>query len=124
MKKNHENQQLCHICDEEFYTDSSKKMRKVRDHCHYTGKYGGAADSKCNLNYKIVKELPILFHNESVYDNHFIIKYLAREFKGHFVCLGENTEKYISFTVPFKEVINDEERNDEEIKCRIRISDS
>ena len=54
-----------------------------------------------------------------VYDYHFIIKYLAREFKGNFECLGENTEKYISFTVPFKKVINDKE-----IKYKIRISDS
>ena len=53
-------------------------MRKVRDHCHYTGKYRGAAYSKCNLNYKIVKEIPVLFDNGSVYDYHFIIKYLAR----------------------------------------------
>ena len=52
-------------------------------------------------------------------DYHFIIKYLAREFKGNSEYLGENTEKYISFTVPFKKVINDKE-----IKCRIRISDS
>ena len=94
-------------------------MRKVRVHCHYTGKYRAATHSKCSLNYKIVKEIPVLFHNGSVYDYHFIIKYLAREFKGHFECLGENTEKYISFTVPFKKVINDEE-----IKYRIRISDS
>ena len=41
-------------------------------------------------------------------------------FKGNFECLSENTEKHISFTVPFKKVIND----DEEIKYRIRISDS
>ena len=123
-KESYENQQLCHICDEEFYTDSSKKMIKVRDHCHDTGKYRGTAHSKCNLNYKIVQEIPVLFHNGSVYDYHFIIKYLARDFKGHFECLGENTEKYISFTVPFKKVINDEESNDEEIKYRIRISDS
>ena len=94
-------------------------MGKVRDHCHYTGKYRGAAHSKCNLEYKIVKEIPVLFHNRSVYDYHFIIKYLAREFKGNFECLGENTEKYISFTVPFKKVINAEE-----IKYKIRISDS
>ena len=60
-----------------------------------------------------------MFHNGSLYDYHFIIKYLVREFKGHFECLGENTEKYINFTVPFKKVINDEE-----IKYRIRISDS
>ena len=118
-KESYENQQLCHICDKEFYTDNNKEMRKVRDHCHYTGKYRGTAHSKCNLNYKIVKEICVLFHNGSAYDYHFIIKYLAREFKGNFECLGENTEKYISFTVPFKKVINDKE-----IKYKIRISDS
>ena len=94
-------------------------MRKVRVHCHYTGKYRDAAHSKFILNYKIVKEIPVLFHNGSLYDYHFIIKYLAREFKGNFECLGENTEKYISLTVPFKKVINDEE-----IKNRKRISNS
>ena len=94
-------------------------MRKVRDHCHYTGKYRGGAHSKCNLNYKIVKEIPVLFYNGSAYDYHFIIKYLAIEFKGNFECLGETTKKYFSFSVPFKKVINDKET-----KCRIRISDS
>ena len=117
-KESHENQQLCHICDKEFYIDN-KEMRKVRDHCHYTGKYRGAAHRNCNLNYKIVKEIPVLFHNGSVYDYHFIIKYLAKKFEGNFKCLGENTEKYISFIVPFKKVINDKD-----IKYRIRISDS
>ena len=118
-KESYKNQQLCHICDREFYTDNNKEMRKVRDHCHYIGKYRGASHSKCNLNYKIVEEIPVLFHNESVYDYHFITKYLAREFEGNSECLGENTEKYISFTVPFKKLINDEE-----IKYKIRISDS
>ena len=102
-KESYKNQELCHICDKEFCTDNNKEMRKVRDHCHYTGKYRGAAHSKCNLNYKI----PVLFHNGSVYDYHFIIKYLARKFEGNLECLGENTGKYISFTVPFKKVIND-----------------
>ena len=120
-KESYKNQQLCHICEKEFLTDN-KKMRKVRDHCHYTGKYRGAAHSKCNLEYAIVKEIPVSFHNGSVYDYHFIIKYLAREFKGNFECLGENTEKYISFTVPFKKVINDEEIKYK--KYKIRISDS
>ena len=64
-------------------------MRKVKNHCHFTGKYRGAAHSKCNLNYKLVKEIPVLFHNGSVYDYHFIIKYLAREFKGNSECLDE-----------------------------------
>ena len=129
-KESYKNQELCHICDKEFCTDNNndeyKKMRKVRDHCHYTEKYRDAAHSKCNLNYKMVKEISVLFHNGSVYDYNFIIRSLARKFKGNFECLGENTENYISFTVPFKKVINDndDDDDDEEIKYRIRISDS
>ena len=68
-------------------------MQKVRDHYHYAGKYRGAAHSKCNLRYRIPKEIPVVFHNGSTYDYHFIIKQLAKEFKGNFDCLGENTEK-------------------------------
>ena len=78
-------------------------MQKVRDHCHYTGKYRGAAHSNCNLKYRTTKKIPVAFHNGSTYDYHFIIKQLAREFKGCFECLGENTEKYITFSVLIKE---------------------
>ena len=83
-EESYKNQEKCHICEKEFCTDNNKEMRKVRDHCNYTRKYRGAAHSKCNLNYKIVKEIPVLFHNGSVYDYHFIIKYLAGEFKGNY----------------------------------------
>ena len=72
--------------------DNNKKYHKVRDHCHYTGKYRGAAHDICNLRYKIPKEIPVVFHNGSTYDYHFIIKELAEEFEGEFECLGENTE--------------------------------
>ena len=81
-------------------------MQKVRDHCHYTGKYRGAAHSICNLRYKIPKEIPVVFHNGSTHDYHFIIKQLAKEFKGNFYCLRENTEKYITFSVPIKKERN------------------
>ena len=37
-------------------------MQKIRDHCHYTGKYSGAAHSICNFRYKISKEIPVVFH--------------------------------------------------------------
>ena len=60
-KESYENQQPCHMCDKEFYTNNNKEMRKLRDHCHHTRKYRGAAHSKCNLNYKIVKEIPYCF---------------------------------------------------------------
>ena len=49
----------------------------------------------CNLRYKILKENPVVFHNGSTYDYHFIIKELTEEFGGEFECLGENTEKYL-----------------------------
>ena len=80
----------------------NKKYCKVRDHCHYTGKYRGAALDICNVRYKTPKEIPVVFHNSSTYDYHFIIKELAQEFEGQFECLGEKTEKYFTFSVPVK----------------------
>ena len=97
-QEQHSEQNVCYICIKEFNTDySDKKDYKVRDHCHYTGKYRGAAHNICNLRYKIPKEIPIVFHNGSTYDYHFIINELVKEFDGNFECLGENTEKYIMF---------------------------
>ena len=42
-----------------------KNYKKVRDHDHYTGKYRGAAHSICNLRYKTIKKIPVIFHNGS-----------------------------------------------------------
>ena len=56
--------------------------RKVRDHCHYTGKYRGEVRSICNLKLNIPNEIPVVFHNGSNYDYHFISKELANEFEG------------------------------------------
>ena len=53
------------------------KYCKVRDHCHYTGEYRGAAHSICNLKYSVPKKIPIVFHNGSNYDYHFIMKDLT-----------------------------------------------
>ena len=72
----------------------------------------GAAHSICKLRYKITKEIPVVFHNGSAYDYHFIIKQLPREFKGYFHCLGENTEKYITFSVPIKKVLDSDNGSD------------
>ena len=98
-------QEACHICKEKFCTDKDdknyKNERKVKDHCHYTGKSRGAAHSKCNLNYKVPKHIPIIIYNSS-YDTGFIINQLAKEFKGGVNCIGENMEKYITFSVPIK----------------------
>ena len=59
-----------------------------------------AVHSICNLKYSVSKKTSIVFHNGSNYDYHFVIKELAEKIKKPFTCLGENTEKYITFTVP------------------------
>ena len=97
-KIHHNKQKVCYICKKEF-DNNNKKQQKVKDHCHYTGKYRGAAHNICNLRYKIPKEISVVFHNGSTYDYHFIIKELVKEFEGNFECLGENTEKYLTFSV-------------------------
>ena len=86
--------------DEKF-----KKYGKVKDHCHYSGKFRGAAHSNCNLKYKVPKNIPLVIHNAG-YDTDFIINQLAKEFKSEFDCIGENMEKYITFSVPMKKCYN------------------
>ena len=119
-EENYNNQKVCYICKKEF-DKSDKKHHKVRDYCHYTGKYRGAAHNICNLRYKIPKEIPIVFPNGSTCDYHFIIKELVKEFDRNFACLGENTEKYITFSVPIKKKI---ENKDIEITDKIKFIDS
>ena len=114
-------QKIFHICKKEFSTDDNdKRYYKVRDHCHFTEKYRGAAHNIFNLRYKTLKEIPVVFHNGFKYDYHFKIRELAEEFKGQFECLGENTEKYIPFSVP----INKEIENNKTITCKIKFIDS
>ena len=119
-KINYNDQKICYICKKEFDT-IDKKNYKVRDHCHYTGKYRGAAHNICNLRYKLPKEIPVVFHNGSTYDYHSIIKELVKEFEGNFDCLGENTEKYITLSVPLKKEI---ENKNLEITYKIKFIDS
>ena len=45
-----------------------KKYCKVRDHCHYTEKYRGAAHSICNLKCSVHKAIPTAFHDGCNYD--------------------------------------------------------
>ena len=116
----HNEQKICYICKKEF-DNSDKKNYKVRDHCHYTGRYRGTGHNICNLRYKVPKEIPIVFHNGSTYDSHFIIKELVKEFEGNFECLGENTENYITFSVPLKKKI---ENKNIEITYKIKFIDS
>ena len=123
--KYYEEQKECRICKKEFCYNKNEKTKfklykKVRDHGHYTGEFRGAAHSICNLNYKVPQEFPVKFHNGSKYDYHFLIKKLAEEFKGEFECFGENTEKYISFSVPIRK----EHDNDKTITYKLKFLDT
>ena len=103
--KYYKEQATCHICEEKFFMDKDdenyKTKRKVKDHFYYSGKFRGAAHSKCNLNYKVPKDIPVIIHNAS-YNTHFIINQLAEEFKGELNFIGENMEKDITFSVTIK----------------------
>ena len=105
----------CHICMKDLNSD------KVKDYCYFTGKYRGAAHYTRNLKYKIPKNIPVIFHNGSTYDYHFIIRGLANEFDGNFECLGENTEKSVTLSVPIKKRI---ESKNIEITYKIKFIDS
>ena len=104
---------ICHICSLELGED------KVRDHCHFTGKYRGAAHNKCNLKCKKPKVLPVIFHNLQGYDAHLFIKELYR-LEGDLVCIPSTEEKYITFNKKIKV----DEINGVDITFEIRFIDS
>ena len=87
--------ETCHICKKELLTD------KVRDHCHFTGQYRGAAHNSCNLQCRKPMILPIIFHNLQGYDAHLFIKQLAC-LPGELNCIPSTEEKYISFSKKIK----------------------
>ena len=76
----------------------------------------------------MLKEIPVVLHKGSTYDYHFIIKQLAEEFEGELECLGENTEKYITFSVPIKKEITKKDKNGNDkitkISYKIKFIDS
>ena len=71
---------------------------KVRDHCHISGKYRGAAHCSCNINFKITKKVPAIFHNLKVYDSHLIFKELSK-FNVKISVTSNELEKYMAFTI-------------------------
>ena len=113
QNKSYDEQEACHIreefCtkedDEEFCMKEDDEdyinRKKFNNHCLYTGKFRGAAHGICNLRYKVPDNIPIIIHNASS-ATQLIINQLAKEFKGELDCVGENMEKYITFSVPIK----------------------
>ena len=86
--------QDCYACGKLLKED------RVKDHCHLTGKYRGAAHNKCNLKMRTPKFIPVLFNNLAGYDTHLFIKSL-RLSEGKIKCIPNTDEKYISFSKEF-----------------------
>ena len=83
----------CWLCGEYMGND------RVRDHCHFTGKFRGAACNSCNLKLKRQNNISVFFHNLAGYDSHLFIKKLGTpEEKENIDCIPSNEEKYISFS--------------------------
>ena len=90
---NYQNSQHFWICNEEL------DDKKVRDHCHITGKFKGAAHNQCNLKLKIPKKISIIFHNLEVYDGHLISKELNNFDNIDVQVIPKTSEKYMSIIV-------------------------
>ena len=92
----------CWICGKFLNIDD-----RVRDHCHYTGRYRGAAHNLCNLKYSKPNNISVFFHNLTGYDSHLFIKKLNTTM-GTIDCIPNNEENYISFS---KTIISGEYEN-------------
>ena len=96
----------CHICNKKY----TKNDTRVRNHCHITGKYRGSAHNDCNLNFKLTKKIPVIFHNLRGYDSYFIMQQIGEIAKKHTFknkhgddqqmkinVIPNNMEKYMAF---------------------------
>ena len=91
---------VCWLCRGKF---GEKRFSKVRDHCHYTGKFRGAAHQSCNLKFQRPKFTPVFFHNLQNYDAHLFVRALGLMDEVLSIkCIPNNDEKYISFSLKFE----------------------
>ncbi|KAK3783596.1 hypothetical protein RRG08_048478 [Elysia crispata] len=91
----HRTARRCHVCDDRL------KGYSVRDHCHITGKYRGAAHSTCNLKLRLnpkTTTIPVVFHNLRGYDSHLLMQAISKV-EGRMSCIPNSTKKYISFSL-------------------------
>ena len=97
--QDYENATHCWICEMELI--DNKKNPKVKDHCHFTGEYRGAAHKSCNLKLAIKPnktKIPVVFHNLKGYDSHLIMQKIHKT-TGNITCIANNAEKFISFSI-------------------------
>ena len=100
-EQKYNNANVCWICEEGFLEKIDEKNKgkiKVRDYCHFSGEFRGAAHCECNLKLKEKKFIPILFHNLKGSDSHIFIKAFY-DLEEEPNCITQNTEKFIFFSL-------------------------
>ena len=90
-----DNASVCHLCEKPL-TDVGDK---VRNHCHRTGKFLGAAHNACNLNFKMPHHIPVFFHNLRGYDCHHLVQGLGKYDDTNLTCIATTSERYVSVTL-------------------------
>jgi len=93
------NQETCLLCAEPLLKQNFRDA--VKDHCHITGRYRGAAHSECNKKLRInpkTDKIPVVFHNLRGYDAHHLMQAMSQQQK-EVECIANNMEKYITFSV-------------------------
>jgi hypothetical protein len=78
----------CHLCKKPI-TDE-----KVRNHCHITGQYLGAAHSACNINYEVSKHVTVFFHNLSGYDCHYLMQGFGKYKGEEMSCIATTSKRF------------------------------
>ena len=89
----------CYFCEKPLLQKNFRDA--VKDHCHMTGAYRGAAHNECNLKMRIkpkTDQIPVVFHNLRGYDAHHLMQAMSNLQK-EVKCVANNMEKYITFSV-------------------------
>ena len=91
-EEQYQSSNTCRICKKLIDLDDEK----VRDHCHVTGRFRGAARWNCNINLQLTKKVPVMFHNLRGYDSHLIFCEL-KNFDMKIDVIPNRLEKYMEF---------------------------
>ena len=95
QEQSYRSAQVCYLCKKPF----TEKNYKVRDHCHVSGFYTGAAHNMCNLRRRQKRFLPVLFHNLRKYDMHHIMKHAIQNFSSWDISpIAQTSETFLALT--------------------------
>ena len=89
-EKRFQSNNTCWICEKLIDGE------KVRDRCHITGKFRVAAHWSCNINLRLTKKVPVIFHNLRGYDSDLIFNELDK-FDVKIKVIPNGLEKYMAF---------------------------